>query len=475
MRLPVDRLVAGHPLAVEIVRRLAAAGHTAVFVGGVVRDAVAAELRGEGFTPGDVDIATSAPPEEVRRLFPDLRVLTVGEAFGVVVLVSPDGKHYEVATFRTEGAYSDGRRPDEVRWGTLAEDLRRRDFTVNALVATPDGEVIDWVGGIADLQAGLIRAIGDPRRRFAEDHLRMLRAVRLACQLGFRIEEGTAEAIRASAPQVTTVAWERIRDELLRTLATPRAAGGVALLEDLGLLPHVLPEVAALRGVPQPPEYHPEGDVLDHTLVALGVADGLWDDPLLKLAILLHDVGKPTALSRSGGENMGGHCALGARIAAEALTRLRLARRDVERVSYLVGEHMRVARLPEMGLGKQVQLLAHGEDGEAPPEDLPRRYPLFADLLRLVICDGEASAHQSAAWLPLLRRSAELLAHLRRIEGLRRARELLTGDDLQALGVPPGPRLGAILDHLHERILAGEITTRDEALREARRLAQGHG
>lgn len=171
---------------------------------------------------------------------------------------------------------------------------------------------------------------------------------------------------------------------------------------------------------------------------------------------------------------MGGHCALGARIAAEALTRLRLARRDVERVSYLVGEHMRVARLPEMGLGKQVQLLAHGEDGEAPPEDLPggtpvRRPPPVGDLRR----GGQRPPERGLA--PLLRRSAELLAHLRRIEGLRRARELLTGDDLQALGVPPGPRLGAILDHLHERILAGEITTRDEALREARRLAQGHG
>ncbi len=474
MHLCVESLLAGHPFAGEILRRLRAAGHTAVLVGGVVRDAILAELRGQKFVPQDVDIATSAPPGEVARLFADGRVLSVGQSFGVVVVVAPRGGQYEVATFRTEAGYSDGRRPDHVRWGTLEEDVRRRDFTVNGLAATAEGEVVDRVGGIPDLEAGLVRAIGDPATRFAEDHLRMLRAVRFACQLGFAIEEGTAAAIRAHAARITSVSWERVRDELLRILATPRSGEGVLLLEGLGLLEHVLPEIAVLRGAPQPAEYHPEGDVFDHTVAALRVADGLWDDPRLKLAVLFHDVGKPPALERSGGENMGGHCGLGAEIATEALTRLRLPNRDVEWVAHLVGEHMRVARLPEMGLGKQVRLLGVGENEDHPLGDLPQRFPLFADLLRLVICDAEASAHRASAWRPLLSRTVGLLVHLRRIHGIRRARELLTGDDLLTLGLSPGPRLGEILDLLHEQILAGEIATRDEALAQAARLARGH-
>lgn len=474
MRVHMTRLLADHPLAGEILRRLREAGHTAVLVGGVVRDAVLAELRGERFVAQDVDIATSASPAQVRRLFPDHKVLTVGESFGVVVVVSPDGRSYEVASFRTEQDYRDGRRPGEVRWGTLDEDLQRRDFTVNGLVVTGDGEVLDGVGGIPDLAAGLIRAIGDPETRFGEDRLRMLRAVRLACQLGFAIEEKTAAAIRDHAPRITSVSWERIRDELVRILVTPRSGMGILLLDRLGLLAPILPEIEALRGIPQPEEYHPEGDVFVHTVAALGVADLLWDDPRLKLAVLFHDVGKPSALARSGGKNMTGHCAIGVEIASRALLRLRFPKRDVEWVTHLVREHMRVARLPEMGLGKQVRLLGVGEEEAAPLEELPRRFPLFADLLRLVVCDAEASAHRARAWVPLFERAVGLLVHLRRIHGIRRARELLTGDDLLALGFSPGPRLGEVLDLVHERILAGEIATREEALAHASRLARGH-
>lgn len=466
-------MVAGHPFAGEILRRLQEAGHTAVLVGGAVRDAVLAELRGRRFVAQDVDIATSASPPEVERLFADGRVLTVGQSFGVVVVVAPGGHQYEVATFRTEGGYSDGRRPDRVRWGTLEEDVRRRDFTVNGLAATTQGDVLDEVGGIPDLTAGLVRAIGDPVTRFAEDHLRMLRAVRFACQLGFTIEEVTAAAIRTHAARITAVSWERIRDEVLRLLTTPRSGEGLLLLDRLGLLEHVLPEIALLRGVPQPPEYHPEGDVFAHTVAALQVADGLWNDPLFKLAVLCHDAGKPSALARSGGENMGGHCGLGAEIATRALTRLRLPKRDVEWVAHLVREHMRVARLPEMGLGKQVRLLGVGEDEDSPLGELPRRFPLFADLLRLVVCDAEASAHRASAWQPLLAQAVGLLVHLRRIHGIRRARELLTGDDLRGMGLPPGPQLGEILDRVHERILAGEIATRDEALAHAVEIVRG--
>ncbi|MEW6217516.1 MAG: CCA tRNA nucleotidyltransferase, partial [Candidatus Bipolaricaulota bacterium] len=205
MQLHVESLLAGHPFAGEIVRRLNGAGHTAVFVGGVVRDAVLAGLRGQRCVAQDVDIATSALPEEVKRLFPDRRILSMGEGFGVVVVIAPGGQQFEVATFRTEGGYSDGRRPGVVRWGPLADDVQRRDFTVNGLVATPDGEVLDLVGGIPDLEAGLVRAIGDPATRFGEDHLRMLRAIRFACQLGFAVEEQTAAAIRVHAARITGV------------------------------------------------------------------------------------------------------------------------------------------------------------------------------------------------------------------------------------------------------------------------------
>jgi len=224
VRIPVEKVWAEHPTAKEIVERLSGAGHLAVLVGGVVRDALLAEFAGREFRPQDVDIATSAPPSEIVRLFSHRKVLTVGEAFGVVVVVGPDGRQYEVATFRAEEGYSDGRRPDQVRWASLTEDLRRRDFTVNGLAATLSGEVLDWVGGVEDLRAGLIRTIGDPDRRFSEDFLRMLRAVRFACQLDFRIEEGTAAAIRRHAEKIRRISWERIRDELLRILATPRGA-----------------------------------------------------------------------------------------------------------------------------------------------------------------------------------------------------------------------------------------------------------
>jgi len=475
VRIQIEQVWNEHPTAKEIVERLTEAGHVAVLVGGVVRDALLAEMRGERFSPQDVDIATSAPPEEVRRIFSDHRVLNVGEAFGVMVVVGADGRQYEVATFRTEGGYRDGRRPEEVRWADLSEDLHRRDFTVNGLAAAPDGEVIDVVGGVEDLRAGIIRTIGDPDRRFSEDFLRMLRAVRFACQLGFVLEERTKEAIRRHASKILGISWERIREEIVRILYTPRSADGFRLLADLGLLSHILPEIEQLRGVPQPEEYHPEGDVFTHTLLALSVADGIWDEPLLKLAILFHDAGKPAALARSGGEHMAGHCQIGAKIAEEALARLRFSRKEIDYVSFLVAEHMRVARLPEMGLGKQVLLLTSGEEEGVDLSRFAQRFPKFSDLLRLLICDAEASVHRSSAWLPVLSQTVNLLVHLRRVQGIKRARELLSGEDLLAMGEAPGPRLGQILAEIHERILAGDISTREEALREAAKLLRRKG
>jgi len=452
---------------------LESAGYTTVLVGGVVRDGVRALWEGGAWVPEDLDIATAAPPARVQELLSDFRTLEVGRAYGVVVVVVPGGRHYEIATFRKESAYADGRHPQRVSWGTLEEDVQRRDFTVNGLAATLQGEVIDLVGGLSDLRAGVIRTIGPPEQRFCEDRLRLLRAVRFCCQLGFAMDDATHAAVQGHAAGITVVSWERIRDEILRLLVTPRAGRGVRILMSTGLLGYVLPEVAVLDGVPQPAEYHPEGDVLAHTCAALDVADGIWDEPLLKLAVLLHDVGKPDALAQWGGEHMSGHCQLGADIAERVLRRLRLPARDITWVTHLVREHMRAARLQEMRLGKQLRLIGSQERSEAPLTDLQGRYPLFADLVRVIICDAEATAHRAAAWRPLVGHVVGLLLHLERIQGMKRARELLRGDDLLSLGASPGPSLGTVLEQVHELILAGTITTRDEALSEAARRLGG--
>jgi len=255
-RIDVNAVFGAHPFARTILRRLRDAGHEAVLIGGVVRDGLMHGWGREvGFPPEDIDIATSALPEEVRSLFPDRPIVSVGEEFGVVVIVSPDGRSYEVATFRVEGEY-DGRWPGKVKLvRELAGDVKRRDLTVNGLVAREDGDVIDLVGGIADLRAGRIRTIGDPSVRFNEDYLRMLRAVRFACQIPGKIDPDTADAIAASAPRILSISNERIRDELFRLLRTKRAADGIEMLDQLSLLEHILPELHATKGVPQPEEY----------------------------------------------------------------------------------------------------------------------------------------------------------------------------------------------------------------------------
>jgi len=468
-RIDVNAVFEAHPFARTILRRLREAGHEAVLIGGVVRDGLMhAWGREVGFPPEEVDIATSALPEEVRGLFPDRPIVRVGEEFGVVVVVSPDGRSYEVATFRVEGEY-DGRWPGKVELvRDLAGDVKRRDLTVNGLAATEDGDVIDLVGGIADLRAGRIRAIGDPRVRFNEDYLRMLRAVRFACQIPGKIDPDTAGVIAASAPRILAISNERIRDELFRLLRTKRAADGVEMLDQLSLLEHILPEVHATKGVPQPEEYHPEGDVFVHTIAALRVADGFIRDPIVKLAVLLHDVGKPDALRRSGGANMGGHCAIGARKARAIGERLRLSRQEAARLVFLVKNHMRIADFPKMGRGKQVRFICEGESSGA--NSLPERYPFFFQLLQVLIADCEASAHRSSGWAPILRETIRVVDHIERVGDLAQAREMIDGNTLISLGLKPGPELGRILNSLHDRILAGEIKSRDEAIAAARDL-----
>jgi len=468
-RIDVAAVLSEHPFVEEILARLHRAGHEAVLIGGVVRDGLQHRMgRPVCFPPDDVDIATSAVPDEIRALFPDRQIIGLGEEFGVLLIVAPAGKSYEVATFRVEGEY-DGRWPGKVELvRNLAGDVQRRDLTVNGLAATADGEVIDLVGGVDDLRASRIVAIGDPGQRFAEDYLRMLRAIRFACQIDGRIDEATAAAIAAAAGSIRAISNERIGEEMLRILRLPRAASGLARMDELGLLEPILPELTACKGVPQPEAYHPEGDVFVHTLAAVCVADRFVRDPIVKLAVAVHDIGKPSALERSGGENMGGHCAIGARMARDVGRRLRLSRQDVFRLHYLVRHHMRIADFPAMGRGKQVRFVSEGERdaGRSPSE----RFPLFFQLLQVLVADCEASAHRSTGWAPILQETLDVVEHIDHVCGLRRAREIIDGHALMELGVEPGPRLGEILGALHDRILAGQITSRDDARAAARRL-----
>ncbi|MBE0634858.1 CCA tRNA nucleotidyltransferase [Candidatus Bipolaricaulota bacterium] len=461
--IPTDKVYDAHPFAREILTRLQSAGFEAVLIGGVVRDGLQAQLgRDVVFPPSDIDIATSALPREIRRVFHDRPIVGVGEEFGVLLIVDPLGHAYEVASFRVESEY-DGRWPAKVELvRDLETDVRRRDLTINGLAATADGEVIDWVGGTQDLAARRVRTIGEPGARFSEDYLRMMRAVRFTCRIDGEMDAATAQAVRDHAQQIQSISAERIGDELLRILKTQQAARGMELLDSLGLLRFILPELSACQGVAQPEEYHPEGDVFVHTIQAVAVADGFVLDPIVKLAIVLHDIGKPVALQRNDGRNMGGHCAIGARMAKDVGRRLRLSRLQTQRLCDLVRQHMRIADFPKMGRGKQVRFLSDGGDPEA--STLPAKYSQFYDLLQVLVSDCEASVHRSSGWAPIFQETLRVMDHIERVCGLQHAREMINGHDLtQQLGLTPGPQLGRILAQVHDRILAGHIVSRDEA------------
>jgi poly(A) polymerase len=421
-------------LAADIVRRLRAAGHEAYLAGGCVRDRLL------GRAPLDWDVATSARPEAVRALFS--RTVPVGVQFGVILVVE-DGARFEVATFRSDAAYVDGRRPSAVHFGSARDDAGRRDFTINALFEDPlSGEVHDFVGGVADLRAGVIRAIGDAGARIAEDRLRMLRAVRFAARLGFRIDPVAHAAIVAAAPTLGDIAAERIGDEIVKILTEGGARRGFELLAETGLLPVVLPEVDRMRGVPQSPDYHPEGDVWQHTLLLLQQLPAGAPETLA-LGALLHDVAKPQCAGRKGERiTFYGHPAVGADLAVAICQRLRRSRTTWERVDYLVRHHLRLTQAPEMRLATLKKMLA--EEG-------------FEELCRVARLDALASSRDLRYVLFCERRRAGL-----RAEELQPPR-LLTGADLLTMGYPAGPRIGEILRLLEDAQLEGEVTSRAAA------------
>ena len=420
----------------EIVQRLQTAGFRAFWVGGCVRDFLL------GREPQDYDIATSARPAEMERLFP--HTIPVGRQFGVLVVVE-QGTQFQLATFRAEADYRDGRRPETVVFADAEADALRRDFTVNGLFYDPLTEQLhDWVGGRADLAARLIRTIGLPDERFGEDHLRLLRAVRFAAQLDFAIEPQTFAALRRLAPKITVVSAERIRDELIKLFTPPHAARGLVLLRDSGLLEPVLPELAATATCAQSPDYHPEGTVFEHIRLMLSQLP----DPspaALPWAVLLHDIAKPVTATTdplTGSIHFYGHEKIGAEMARIILQRLRFPGKEIDEIVTCVLHHMQFKDVLQMRQASRRRMI------------LRDTFPLELALHRLD-CLG---SHGSLEHYEFMHAQA---ADLAQQPALRPP--LLTGHDLLALGVPPGPELGRLLHDLRDHQLQGDLTTPDEA------------
>jgi tRNA nucleotidyltransferase/poly(A) polymerase len=434
--------------AKAMVERLQKEGFQAFWVGGCVRDFLL------GRTPGDYDIVTSALPDQIEKVFP--RTIPVGRKFGVIIVIA-DGHEFQIATFRAEADYQDGRRPEVVVFGDAKADAERRDFTVNGLFFDPiKRELRDWVGGEIDLRAKLIRTIGKPEDRFAEDHLRMLRAVRLAAQLDFQIDPATVAALKALAAKIKGVSAERIRDELIKIFSPPHAARGLDLLRESGLLEHVLPELIPTITCDQSPDFHPEGSVYNH--IRLMLSQLPKEAPLeLPWAALLHDVAKPATASldaANGRIHFYGHERVGAEIALQLLERLRFPRKQIDDIVHAVRCHMQFKDAPNMRKSTLRQLL------------MRPTFPLELALHRL---DCLGSHRQLDIYDFLLEQEKELSKK----PEIRPS--LVNGDDLIALGFKPGPALGTVLAEIRELQLEEELKTADQAREWAKKKLEEKG
>jgi poly(A) polymerase len=420
----------------SIADRLRARGHVAYFAGGSVRDL----LRGQ--TPKDIDIATDASPEVVQQIFE--RTHAVGAHFGVIVVLE-NGFQFEVATFRSDDAYVDGRRPVAVHFSSPEEDAQRRDFTINGMFYDPVAEeVIDFVGGRADLEAKLIRAIGDPEQRFQEDRLRMLRTVRFATVLGYEIDPHTWEALLAKAATIKDISAERIREELVRIFLSPHRVRGWDLLDASGLLRAILPEVEAMKGCAQPEQFHPEGDVFKHTRLMLSLLPETVSIPLV-FAVLFHDVAKPATASvdETGRIRFNAHDRIGAEMTERIMEGLRFSRAEIDATIEMVRQHMVFKDVPNMRVAKLKRFMAR---------------PTFNEELELHRVDCEGS-HGMLDNYEFLKRKREEFANEPIIPP-----PLVRGDDLIALGFRPGPQFGEILEAVETRQLEGLLRDRAEAL-----------
>jgi len=423
-------------IAIEILKHLQEAGHEAYFVGGCVRD----ELR--GVDPLDFDIATCAHPSEVEALFP--KTVGVGKSYGVI-LVLQGGWQFQVATFRSEGGYLDGRRPTEVRFSNAKTDARRRDFTVNGLFLDPLTDTLhDWTGGKNDLERRVIRTIGEPAERFAEDHLRLLRAIRFAAQLDYEIEPATFEAARTHASQIGNVSAERVRDELCKLFSPPHAARGLDLLLESGLLEYVLPELVATVDCAQSPEFHPEGSVFNHIRLVLSLMP-VGCPPQLPWTILLHDIAKPVVRSvgKDGRIHFYGHEKIGSEMAREILIRLRFPNTDIKAIVQTVYYHMQFKDAQKMRKATLRRMLLR------PNFDLE----LEQHRLDCLGSHGQLDIHHFLCeqW-SLLEEQPLLLT------------PLVNGKDLLELGIESGPLLGQLLEEIRDKQLSEEFTNREDVL-----------
>jgi len=421
-------------LAREIIARLKSHGHKGYLAGGCVRDLLL------GREPQDYDVATDARPEQVVCLFPGARL--VGAHFGVVIVRSGSAE-VEVATFRSDHSYLDGRRPTTVEFETdPRQDVLRRDFTINGLLLDPEtGQVLDFIGGREDLKAGIVRAIGDPAVRFGEDHLRMLRAIRFAARLEFEIEPATFAAIRRLHEKIGAISAERIREELVRILTEGGARRGFEMLDASGLLAVLLPEVAAMKGVAQPPEFHPEGDVWIHTMMTL---EGMRQpSETLALGVLLHDVGKPPTFRMADRIRFDGHPEVGARMAVNILTRLRFPGGTIRQVEALVANHLRFKDAPRMRESTLKRFM---------------RLDRFEEHLELHRLDCAMSHRMLDNYELVKRRFKEVPAEV------LKPRPLVTGDDLIAAGYAPGPSFGHMLGAVEDAQLEGTLETKEDGL-----------
>lgn len=430
----------------QICTTLKGAGHQSLLVGGAVRDILM------GRAPKDFDLVTDATPTEVEKLFK--KTISVGKQFGVIVVVE-DGRPYEVATFRSEHGYSDARHPDTVAWTTPEHDAERRDFTINALFYDPlTNKVTDYVDGRADLEAKLVRFIGDPAARIEEDHLRLLRAVRLKNELGFEYDPNTWQAIVEHAPEIASVSAERIRDELNKMLLAPHRVEALEDLDKLGLLKVILPELEALHGINQEWKFHGKGDVLTHTLLAVKV---LPQDIKLEVVwgTLLHDIGKPATKGtvpdkRFGGTRTGfyGHHEVGATIAEALLRRLRFPNDQIDLIVWLVRHHMMIHEILEMRVGRQKRWLLD---------------PRLPDLLELHRADASGKGEGK-------RINLQAYQDVKKLMQDERAKpppppKLVDGNDImKEFKLKPGPRVGELLKLVEDAVWEGEIKTKEEAL-----------
>lgn len=416
-----------------IVEKLQKNGFKTYFAGGSVRDALL------GKDPVDYDIATGATPEQVQNIFP--KAINVGKSFGVS-RVPIHGIWFEIATFRTDSAYHNGRHPTSVTYSTPEEDAQRRDFTVNAIFYDPiSKEIHDFVNGRKDITAKIIRCVGNAIERFEEDHLRMLRAVRFTSVLSFTLEKETADAIRATAASILKISPQRIRDELTRILVeSPKSGDAIMLLDEVGLLEHILPEIKIMQGQEQPPQFHPEGDVFQHTVIMLNLMDK--KDKILAFSVLLHDVGKPgTAVVAPDRIRFHGHASYGAKLSKEILRRLKFSNQDQEDISRCVGGHMRYMEVKNMKQSTLRRLIGAST------------YPTEVELHRLD-CLG---SHGGLENYDIVKAFEEKIKNEPVLPD-----PWITGHDIIKLGITKGPKIGKLLKKTYEAQLNGDFKSRED-------------